>query len=726
MSSRRQFLRNAAATGALSALPPAIQRALAIEPNQATGTIADVQHVVVLMQENRSFDHYFGTLNGVRGFGDRFTIPQPEGRSVWQQVKNEKGELLMPFHLDSAKGNAQRAHGAPHTWIDSHQAWADGRISEWPRYKHVSSMGYMKEAEVPFQFALANAFTICDAYHCAMHTGTHANRSFHWTGTNGPSGEGPLLGKAAFVNNVDEWADTGPSASGFNWTTYAERLQTAGVSWKVYQNIPNNYGCNPLLGFTPFRVANEKAKRPVNSTLSYAQNPAFDAAEEATNPLCKGTANTLPADSKEAFDAGRFVEAFARDVKEGRLPQVSWIIPPDVYSEHPGPSSPVQGAWYISAILDALTAVPEVWSKTVFLVNFDENDGFFDHVPSPSAPSPRGDGSFAGKTTLPEAELAAEYYTQQPYPGMPGKQPPPDGKVFGPGMRVPMYVISPWSKGGYVNSQVFDHTSVLRFLETRFGVREPNVSPYRRAVCGDLTSCFDFGKAGALTQTLDGARSKAEADTLRMKQQAQAFIQPPLRQAAPKQAKGARPSRALPYELAVNSSVDASAVKLDFINTGTQAAVFHVYDKHQLDALPRRYMVEAGKQLSDAWTAHADGAYDLWVLGPNGFHRHFTGALAQATADISVRYDKAGRQLGLLLKNDSTEPRQFKLTPNAYGKDSRTVKVAAQGNQFVNWPVAQSGNWYDLTVSLDGAKGFSRRLAGRMETGADSISDPAA
>ena len=719
MTSRRRFLQ---ATTALAAFPPAIQRALAIEPHNATGTLTDVEHVVILMQENRSFDHYFGTLKGVRGFGDRFTVPQPEGRTVWQQVRNDKGDLLQPFHLDSAKGNAQRAHGAPHTWVDAHQAWGDGRLQEWPRYKTAASMGYMREAEVPFQHALANAFTICDAYHCAMHTGTHANRSFHWTGTNGPAA------KVAFVNNVDAWADTGPSTLGFNWTTYAERLQTAGVSWKVYQNIPNNYGCNPLLGFPSFRKANERAKHPVDTTRSYAENAAYDPAEDASNPLLKGTANTLPAESKEAFDAGRFIEAFAADVKAGRLPQVSWVIPPDVYSEHPGPSSPVQGAWFISALLDALTAVPEVWSKTVFLVNFDENDGFFDHMPSPSAPLRLGDGSLAGKTTLPAGDIAAEYYTQAPCPGNPAPQPVPDGKVFGPGMRVPMYVISPWSKGGWVNSQVFDHTSVLRFLEARFGVPETNISPFRRAVCGDLTSAFNFAKPSAAVPALDGVKSKAQADALRAAQQVLPHVKPPSKPARLRQASGTRPSRALPYELAVNGNVGAERVQLDFINTGAQAAVLHVYDKHRLGEIPRRYMVEPGKQLSDGWAPHTDGTYDLWVLGPNGFHRHFVGSVVQeGMPEASLRYDKAGGQVTLLLRNDGSTERRFKLTPNAYGsKEGRSVTVAAQGNQTVLWPVAQSGNWYDLSISVEGATGFLRRFAGRMETGADSISDPGA
>ena len=71
----------------------------------------------------------------------------------------------------------------------------------------------------------------------------------------------------------------------------------------------------------------------------------------------------------------------------GSLPQVSWIVATAEGSEHPGPSSPAQGADYTSKVLDALTANPDVWSKTVLIINFDENDGFFDHVPPPAAPS---------------------------------------------------------------------------------------------------------------------------------------------------------------------------------------------------------------------------------------------------------------------------------------------------------------------------------------------------
>ena len=131
---------------------------------------------------------------------------------------------------------------------------------------------------------------------------------------------------------------------------------------------------------------------------------------------------------------------------------------------------PPAGEHLVARLLSALADNPEVWAKTAFILNYDENDGFFDHMPPPIPVA----GPAQGKSTV---EATGEVYHGEPV-------------GFGP--RVPLMVVSPWTKGGYVNSQLFDHTSVLRFLETRFGVVEPNISPWRRVVSGDLTSVFDF------------------------------------------------------------------------------------------------------------------------------------------------------------------------------------------------------------------------------------------
>ncbi len=723
--SRRKLLGSSAksvsALAVLSAFPPAIQRALAIPANCSTGSINDVEHVVILMQENRSFDHYFGALKGVRGFGDRFPIPLPDGRKVWQQGTGVPGIYSLPFHLDSSIGNAQRAGGVPHSWGDAQQAWDNGRMASWVVAKTDRAMGYFKEAEVPFQYALANAFTICDAYHCGVHAGTVPNRIMHSTGTNGPT----AAGVAAVIN---EWDSIGPSSVGNEWKTYPERLQEAGVSWKTYQNMPDNFGDNALACFKQYRKANEASGKPVSNDTA---SPAYDSSIDLTQPLYKGIANTMP--------DGGFLASFKDDIRTGNLPQVSWITAPYDYCEHPSGSSPIQGGWYMQEILDALTANPDVWSKTVFLVNFDENDGYFDHVPSPSAPSLNPDGTAAGKATLPKSEIAFERFTHPKPPGSTA-QPTPDKRVYGPGPRVPMLVISPWSRGGWVNSQVFDHTSVLRFLEQRFSVQEPNISQYRRSVCGDLTSAFNFSNPNnEALPTMNGSSSKETVDQIRQNQEKYSLplfaLGGPLIRCMPTQDTGTRPSRALPYELHVSarSTTVAGKLQLLFSNTGSVGAVFHVYDRFHLDRIPRRYMVEAGKQLDDVWDAINDdsGRYDLWVLGPNGFHRHFRGNLRTeqnssiSSPEIRVCYDITNGNVYLNLLNSGKVLCHFHISPKAYRTDGPWHSTVAAGSLTdVHFDLAGSGQWYDFEVTCDEHPEFYRRFAGRVETGKATVSDP--
>lgn len=669
--SRRSFLQFGGATLAMSLFPPSIRRALAIPAARRTGTIMDVEHIVILMQENRAFDHYFGTLPGVRGFGDRITVPLPGGRSVWEQQLAD-GTTVLPYHLDSTRGNAQRVIGTPHTYPDAHNAWAKGSLGQWPQFKAKWSMGYYEEAELGFQYALANAFTICDAYHCAFHGGTNPNRLFMFTGMNDPfaTGGGPA------ITNQNDWL--GPPETGFTWTTYAERLEAAGVSWKVYQDLFDNFSDNSLAGFRQYREP------------YYAGTPS---------PLVqKGLSTTLTSQN---------LDGLRQDVLDGSLPQVSWIVAPAVLSEHPGSSSPVEGGWYTQEVLNALTAAPDVFAKTVLLVMFDENDGYFDHVPPPCAPSLRGDMSLAGASTLDDS---AERYVA-------------DGGVFGPGPRVPMTIVSPWSRGGWVNSQAFDHTSLIRFIEERFGVTEPNISPWRRGVMGDLTSAFDFRHPNRRPFPALPQLTRQQASAIRNAQQALPQVPIPLGSAGtfPVQATGYRPSRALPYELHVDADELSDGVQLTFRVTGSQAAVFHVYDRLDLAAVPRRYTVESGQTLDDTWLAAAGGAYDLWVMGPNGFLRHVQGTVPASGIEVRV---EATRTVQVRLINGTGEPRTFVFTPNAYRKPiARSARVNGGVAQMRRWPLRH--RWYDFTVTCAEAPGFSRRFAGRAENGRHGISDPA-
>ncbi|WP_404336365.1 phosphocholine-specific phospholipase C [Sphingomonas sp. MMS12-HWE2-04] len=594
LQDRRAFIKAMMATGgAASGLLPSIARALEIPAHRRTGTIRDVEHVVILTQENRSFDHYFGAMHGVRGFGDRFAIPAAPlpgapGRTVFVQPNEQDGAspaLIAPFRLNTQSDfRLYRPLGTPHGFPDSQAAWDNGRMGAWPKHKQNHAMAYFTREDIPFQYALAEAFTLCDAYHCALHLSTNPNRLYIWSGTHDPlaRGNGP-----AIDNGYDQWEDP-RGHGGYTWKTYPERLLDAGISFQIYQDMADNFSDNPLLGFRRYRAARTATFGP-----------------EAE--LRKRTLTT------------RTLGDLKQDVLANRLPQVSWIIAPTAYSEHPSVSTPLQGAEYVAQLLDALTAKPEVWAKTVLLINFDENDGLFDHVPPPAPPA-HADGAAPD-----EYHLHTQSEKDAPYLGRP----------YGLGPRVPMYVVSPWSAGGHVASEVFDHTSVIRFLETRFGVHEPNVSAWRRAVCGDLTSCFDFARPDdrSFLRALPRTRALSE----RAMQLKEIRPSPPAALAPPVQETGLRRRRATPYRLDAHLAGTASAPTLKLANQShARAAVFHLYRRDRLDADPARFTQDAG-ETREVPVPATDG---LFLLGPNGFHRAFDGTEQR----FSARFELVGNR----------------------------------------------------------------------------------
>ncbi|PTQ08867.1 phospholipase C, phosphocholine-specific [Sphingomonas oleivorans] len=698
VSNRRDFLRTAMAGAALSAFPASIARALAVPAARVTGTIKDVRHIVILMQENRSFDHYFGTMRGVRGFGDRHPIPMAGGRTVWQQSDGERE--IPPFHLDTATTDALKVPGTPHNFSDAQAAWNQGRFGLWPKFKTPYSMGYYRRENIPFQFALAEAFTICDAYHCSVTTGTDPNRIVFWSGSNfNPElrarGEN-CTDADSEPNNLRCWVKGAlPSpgyvyaGSSFRWPTIPDVLEAAGIDWRIYQDPNDNWtgAMHGGLAFESFRTA-----RPGSGLYE------------------RGMSDWS-------------LDQLARDVQQGTLPAVSWVLPPKEWSEHPGASTPLQGAEFTAKVLDALTSNPDVWSGTVFFQTFDENDGLFDHAPPPAPPSYDRQGRLAGAATL---DLKGHYFHDAE-----GKYLDPRDDISGPvrpwglGPRVPMYVVSPWSKGGWVNSELFDHTSVGRFIEKRFGVTIPGISPWHRAVCGDLSSAFDFSAEGDPSfpdlPDVRGASGVVLDHLQRPK------IQPPANPEPLVQEKGIRPSRALPYILHVDARIDAKQrmVELHFVNAGGAGAIFQVYDRLNLDGIPRRYTVEAGKALTDRWEMSGDGAHDLWIIGPNGFVRAFKGSLAQAAAvpAIELRYDVPRRTILITATNPGATPAMLTIRSDHYGPASATMlAIPAGGRARHRWSAKDSQGWYDLAMAGDG---IEHRYAGRMETGAHGITDPA-
>lgn len=695
-TTRRNFLKAAGLAGTAAALPASIERALAIPAQRRTGTIKDVRHIVILMQENRSFDHYFGTMRGVRGFGDRHPAPMAGGKDIWAQSNGARD--LPPFHLDTAKTNALKVPGTPHSFADAQAAWNQGKFGLWPKYKTDYSMGYYKREDVPFQFALAESFTICDAYHCSITTGTDPNRIVFWSGSSFDPAERAkgvnCREDKSEPNNLRCWIKGALPEPGYTyagnaleWATIPEVLEQAGVGWRIYQD-PNNNWTGAMHGGLAFRGFRE----------------------------CK-----LGSALYERGMSHHSLEQLAKDVRDGTLPAVSWVLPPMTLSEHPSTSSPVEGGAFTAQVLDALTANPDVWSGTVFFQTFDENDGLFDHLPPAAPPSYNPDGSMAGKATL---DLAGHYFDdhQDKYTS---RDDTTSGttRPWGLGPRVPMYVVSPWSKGGWVSSEVFDHTSVGQFLEKRFDITIPAISPWHRSVCGDMTSCFDF--AAREDARVPALPDLSNYSAVVADHQKRPKLLPPRTPAGLFQEAGIRRSRALPYILHVDADVDAGqrTVRLDFINEGSVGVVFHVYDKRHLDRIPRRYTVEAGKALDDSWTTEADGAFDLWVLGPNGFVRHFIGNPGAGVAvRLRARQDAKGGALRLTVSNPGKAAAAVRVGEDAYRRNAeRSITLAPGAEQTLNWPVAQSEDWYDLVALSDG---LSVRLAGRIERNRHGVSDP--
>ncbi len=688
--SRRTLLGTSLAGAALSAFPAAIARAAAIAPDVKTGSIMDVEHVVILMQENRGFDHYFGSLRGVRGFADRLPIPVPSGSDatkpdpVWyQRDRTAPGgaRTVLPFHLATRTNfDLMRMEGTPHSWPDAQRGWDEGRMAHWPEAKSQRAMGHYRREDIPFQFALAEAFTVCDAYHCSIQTGTNTNRLFLWSGTNDPGG---TLGGPAIGNSHDSFPADGGAAEPYRWTTVIERLQAKGVDWRIYQDMADNFTDNPLVGFATFR----------------------DAHQGGGDAVLRDRALTT-----------RGLDVLRADVLAGRLPQVSYVIATAKGSEHPGPSSPAQGAAYTAEVLDALTADPKVWARTALLVMFDENDGFFDHVPPPAPPSHADDGTVLGGSTV---DLEGSYHRHPSKGDAALDLPAYRGRAYGLGPRVPMYVVSPWSRGGWVNSQVFDHTSVIRFLERRFDFHEPNIAPWRRAVCGDLTSAFDFTAADPAPFA---AMPDPRVDAVRAAAiPRQISPQAPLGVALPWQEPGIRRARPLPYALTVDEAIVDGAIQLRFAVDGAQAAVFHVYDRTDLTQAPRRFTVEPGRALDGRWAFDGEGRYDLWVLGPNGFHRHFMGHRDDPVPLSGLVWRATDTAMTLHLPNGH---RTHKLVAHAERVGAKTA-VTPLAEAQSSWPLSKSYGWYDITVVAGTAPNYLRRVSGRIDApGRITCSDP--
>src|SRR5882757_466346 len=714
------------------------------------GSLDDVEHVVILMQENRSFDHYYGTMRGVRGYGDTAALD-----GVFRQP-DPKGGVLLPFHVDTFKVDGQQLADLDHSWPGTHQAWANGDYNAWIPAKSELTMAHFDRSDIEFHRAVADNFTICDNYHCSIQGPTTPNRLYLFSGMIDPQGRsgGPAIDNPADYNPV------------YSWTTYPERLQDAGVSWRVYANkevgdgsgedgYVGDYGDNPLWLFHAY-----------HDSLASSDPKKRELAERAS------VHNGWLPNSGKGHDVKHVLSEFVDDCESGDLPRVSWVVAPYAYCEHPQ-ARPVDGANYVQTMLQAIFDNDDLWSSTAIFLNFDENDGFFDHVLPP----------------IPPPNTPLEFV---------------QGLPIGLGPRVPMTVVSPWSNGGWVNSEVADHTSVIRFLERWTGVHEPNISPWRRAVCGDLTSAFDFRDHDTRISTLPDTYAMRRAVDKLQPSLPPPVIPTPGTQTMPGQEPGTRPAQPLPYQLMANAAVAADTVTVTMENHGRKSAGLSVFrqglppTQHLVDvggresvsvpvtsatadlaasvdgvgtgvagavpvpagvagALPSRGLavpplgvvtgpggagvVGNGRGIAGvgpvagvgvpAWVnaggaVGVSAAYQIAVHGPNGFVREFAGGHTP-TAEVTVCLsgDRGDPVLRLTVANTGQVALRAMIADLTDDGSPARVQVDPGRTHTEEIDAGNDANgWYDLRVTVDRDSAFSRRFAGHLENGENSRTGP--
>ncbi|WP_162339742.1 phosphocholine-specific phospholipase C [Cyclobacterium salsum] len=837
---RREFLKKAAlfsgGAGLWGALPSSIQKAMAISPDPGT-TFMDAEHVVILMQENRSFDHCFGKLKGVRGFNDPRAIRLPSKDLVWLQRDN-KGQTFAPFRLNIQDTKATWMSDIPHSWENQVDARNNGKYDGWieakrPGRKEFSqvpmTMGYYDREDIPFYYAFADAFTVCDQHFCAALTGTTTNRNYLWAGkTVGKPGEKPLVrnGEHTYGKEVD-------------WKTFPDRLQEQGVDWRVYQNEVSvntllegedeswlaNFTDNNLEWFKQFGVrftpghyaflkhhqknlpteiseleteiaraaedrknellsqleARKRELEFIEKTLAEFNPDAFARLSEKEKELHKRAFTTNIADPdyhrteelryregnekrSTKIPKGDIFHQFRKDVDSGKLPTVSWLVAPQKFSDHP--SAPWYGAWYVSEALEILTKNPEVWKKTIFILNYDENDGYFDHVP-PFVPPKPGD-STTGRMSK-GLDARTEFVTKEQeinYPGMS----PEDAREspVGLGYRVPLIVASPWSRGGWVNSEVCDISSTILFLEkflsqkTGKTIREDNISSWRRAISGDLTSVFRpyNGEAIDLPDFVDFENHVKAIHRAGFKEIPNNFkaLDPEEIQRAnnhpqqspwiPSQEPGTKPSNALAYELYVEGNLDETedVVRIRFEASNKQfgknalGAPFVVYVPGAYTSAEYgetetfrswSFAVKSGDELNYDWPLkNFQGEdYRLLVYGPNGFFREISGRKGSPILNTQSEYlpDDSISGSGIVkvvLENRESQPIALSVSDNAYRQGNKSITLKARQKKSVRIPTRSSNGWYDFSIRMEDIPSFNKRYCGRLEFGKHSTSDP--
>lgn len=776
---RREFLEKSgilmAGLGTSNILHPAILKALAIEPAK-NSTFYDAEHVVILMQENRSFDHAFGALKGVRGFLDQTAFIKEDGHSVFFQ-KNNEGKYAAPGRLDLKNTKSTWMSSLPHSWSDQQHAlnkmkydqWLQAKASGNKDYKEMPlTLGYYNREDLPFYYQLADSFTIFDQYFCSSLTGTTPNRLFLWSGTIREQQNGKVKANV-YNDNIDY--DKNRQA---RWKSFPEILEEQNVSWRIYQNeisLPkgmpgeeeswlSNFTDNPIEWFENFNVKfskgyhknipnlinhlkseiekNPKQKERFENLIKELEEDLIKYHPDNFAKLSQKEKNlhekafTINSDDPDYWNLeigkdetgerlvvpkGDVLHQFRKDVSEKKLPVVSWLVAPERFSDHP--SSPWYGAWYISEVLNILTKDPETWKKTIFIINYDENDGYFDHV-IPFAPpiNPSQSVDVNGKDGVEYVNKNQEYMSTHNL----RDNERIEGTV-GLGFRVPMIIASPWTKGGFVNSQVSDHTSVLQFLENFIqkkynkNVTVENISDWRRAICGDLTSAFNkadskIPKMNYLDQkdyamTINSAKNKP---TPNLKWYSEKNLNSALLEI---QERGIKPSNPLPYDFNVN----LEKTEITMTNLRETAVPLTIYDKNKFNTPDYyfSYALYANEKMSHQIEKEK---YHLEVIGPNGFVRKFRGT-KKSDLDIVLLNKTSKNEIQIKFNNSNSNTIKISFE-NFYERNARNIDLNS-GDDRIILNLDKTKGWYDIRIQTENN---SWHFSGRIESGQPTITDP--
>lgn len=729
-----------------------VQDLLSADPHCVKGSLKDIEHVVILMQENRSFDHYYGTLRGVRGFGDPRPVKLKNGEPIWHQsqwispgtdskVSTEytDKQKIRPYRLpkgvsaDTDAGDVFLSD-PPHMFGDGHLVWNNGLSNKW-HANGIVSMAHYVEPDIPLYFQLAKAFTICDAYHCSVNGPTDPNRSYFFTGTSNS-----CISNHDFSSYDDASPDDDPKRP--DWKTYPERLEELNVDWKFYQDglkwnktdpFSGNYGDNTLEFFKQYRHNPGLLDRSKERSVLNIKNQSFN--------------SVLPSGGKKPSQ-------FAQDIIDDKLPSVSWIVPPEAFTEHPK-YPPHFGEYYLSEILRALLENKEVWHKTALLITYDENGGFFDHVLPPVPPMSSSVGVVSPGINLSVSGTKGDFDSE-----VFRAKPTSKAAQIGLGIRVPMLVISPWTTGGRVCSETFDHTSVIKFLEAWHkarGIEAPdafgNMSSWRQAITGDLTSAFDFDrtKVKPMDKLVDSilpkkvysrAEKKIATDADKFKPKIADVNADPdaARPVSVKQDQTQCDLLPIGYDFQTLCSFTTDSppkLKITFRNRGKLGASFTVlsYDRTDGAWLDTVEGVKAGGapiDIFDAWNLDmnktagwSNEQYSYAVHGPNGYMTEFRGDLASVSdtqiahfADIKPSVD--GKSIEFVFENWPTANGKIKAI-SAYTAEEKLLDAGTKTVSFTT-----KDGWYDISfVDALNSSIYLRRYAGHVENGKISKTDPA-